>query len=312
MGGLSAERDISLMTGKKVAESLDKSKYQPIPIIITKDKEWLVNGKKMSEARALACCNMVFNALHGTFGEDGRIQAFLEYYGKPYTGSGVTASALAMDKLRSREIFRLSGFSVPKTLKIRAGDNYQALLNVFVNKVTGFPAVVKPCSNGSSVGVSIADDQANLEKAVKAAFEIEKKILVEEFIDGKELTCGVIENFNDQPVAALPVTEIIPRRGHKFFDYRAKYKSGYTNETTPAKIDGETAKKIQQTAVRAHQLLGCRAYSRADFILRDGEAYILEVNTLPGLTSASLLPKAAAAAGLTFGRLLDNIIDSSL
>lgn len=319
MGGLSAEHDVSLSTGMNVIENLDKSKYQAIGIKITKDKEWSVGDRKMTEQKALANCDVVFNALHGTFGEDGRVQALLEYYDKKYTGSGITASALAMDKLRSREMFKLAGLDVPKTLKIRKGENYQALLNVFTNKIAGFPVVVKPCSNGSSVGVSIVKNPSQLNKALESAFQVEKKVLIEDFIEGTEVTCGVLEN--GQSVSALPVTEIVPRRGHKFFDYDAKYKSGHSDEITPARIDGETTKKVQEIAVKAHQLLGCRAYSRTDMIISSNlpfdnaqsrNIYVLETNTLPGLTATSLLPRAALAAGLTLGQLLDKIIDSSL
>lgn len=312
MGGPSAEHDVSLATGWNVVQNLDRSKYEPFGIRITQDKEWMIRGRKTAEVKALENCDVVFNALHGTFGEDGRFQALLEYYGKKYTGSGITASALAMDKLRSREMFRLNGFTTPKTLKIKKGENYQALLNVFANKVAGYPVVVKPCSNGSSFGISVVGSQPQLDKAVKAAFRIDKKVLVEEFIAGTEVTCGVLENLNGHSASALPVTEILPKKGHKFFDYSAKYKTGHSDEITPARIDDETTKRVQDLAVKAHNLLGCRAYSRTDMIIKGKEIYILETNTLPGLTNNSLLPKAAFAAGLTFPQLLDKIIESSL
>ncbi len=310
MGGPSTEHEVSLSTGMNIIKNLDQSKYQSICIKITKDKEWLVGDKKMDERKALANCDLVFNALHGTFGEDGRVQALLEYYDKKYTGSGITASALAMDKLRSREMFKFAGLQVPKTLKIRAGDNYQALLNVFTNKICGFPVVVKPCSNGSSVGVSIVRNTSQLNKALELAFQVEKKVLVEDFIEGMEVTCGVLES--GRSISALPVTEIVPKRGHKFFDYDAKYKTGHSDEITPARIDEDTTKKVQEIAVRVHQLLGCRAYSRTDMIIKNNDIYVLETNTLPGLTANSLLPRAALAVGLTFPQLLDKIIESSL
>lgn len=309
MGGLSSEHDVSLATGRNVMENLDRSKYEPFGIKLTQNKDWLVRGRKTSEVKALANCDIVFNALHGTFGEDGRAQALLEYYGKKYTGSGIIASALAMDKLRSREMFKLAGLSVPKTLKIRKGDNYQALLNVFVNKIAGFPVVVKPCSNGSSFGVSIVSSLPQLSKALKSAFKIEKKVLVEEFIKGVEVTCGVVDS---SQAVALPVTEIVPKKGHKFFDFKAKYKTGHSDEITPARIDADTTKKVQDIAQKTHQLLGCRSYSRTDMIISNGNIYVLETNTLPGLTSNSLFPKAASVAGFTFSQLLDKIIESSL
>jgi len=323
MGGPSAEHEVSLATGKNVIGHLDRAKYQPIAIKLSKNNQarrrtcsesdllWFVDGRLMNMPEALKSCDIVFNALHGTFGEDGRVQALMEYYGTRYTGSGVIASALAMDKLRSREMFKLAGFCVPKTLKVKREENYQARLNLFITKITKFPIVVKPCSNGSSVGVKMVRSNNTLHKAIDEAFKLEKKILVEEFIKGREVTCGVLGNFNGQEVAALPVTEIIPVRGHKFFDYDAKYKTGHCREITPAQIDETTREKVQETAVRAHQLLGCRGYSRTDMILKNDNIFVLETNTLPGLTNNSLLPQAAKAAGLTFSQLLDKIIKNS-
>lgn len=312
MGGPSLEHDVSLLTGQNVLENLDRSKYQTSAIKISKNKKWFVDGKLSTDVDALKSCDIIFNALHGSFGEDGKAQALMEYHGVRYTGSGICGSVLAMDKLRSREIFKLAGLQVPKTLKIRKGDNYKALLKLFVGKVTNFPVVIKPCSSGSSVGVQMVKNYAQLEKAIKETFKLDGKILIEEFIDGKEVTCGVLENFNGQQAAALPVTEIVPKKGNKFFNYKAKYTVGQCDEITPAFLDEEVAKKVQETAVKTHQLLGCKAYSRTDMILRSNEIIVLETNTLPGLTTNSLLPKAAKTAGLTFTQLLDTIIQRSL
>lgn len=312
MGGPSAEHEVSLATGKNVLENLDRTKYRSVVIKLSKNNRWFINGRLTNIAGAFKSCDLIFNALHGTFGEDGRVQALMEYYGARYTGSGLTASALAMDKLRSREIFKLAGFDVPKTLKIKRGENYQARLNLFVTKITKPPVVVKPCSNGSSVGVKIILNENKLAKAIDEAFKLDKKVLVEEFIKGREVTCGALDNFNGQEVAALPVTEICPLKKNKFFNYDAKYKSGHCQEVTPASIDETTRQKVQEIAVRAHQLLGCRGYSRTDMILKNDSVYVLETNTLPGLTNTSLIPQAAQAAGLTFPQLLEKIIGSSL
>jgi len=336
MGGSSSEHEVSLATGDNVVANLDKAKYKPVVIKLSKNKKWSVNGRLTDMPKALKRCDLVFNALHGTFGEDGRIQALMEYYGTRYTGSGITASAIAMDKLRSREIFKLAGFCVPKTLKIKKEENYQARLNLFITKITKLPVVVKPCSNGSSVGVKIISDESKLIKAIDETFKLDKKVLVEEFIKGREVTCGVLDPALQQAdassekdhllsdgannfitltiggVTALPVTEIILVKGHKFFNYDAKYKTGHSQEITPAQIDNTTREKVQEIAVRAHQLLGCHSYSRTDMILRNDNIYVLETNTLPGLTTNSLLPQAAKSAGLTFSQLLDKIINSSL
>lgn len=322
MGGPSFEHEVSLATGKNILDNLDKIKYQPVAIkLSTSGKQWFLNGRLTSMPRALKSCDIIFNALHGAFGEDGRVQALLEYYGARYTGSGIAASALAMDKLRSREIFKLAGFCVPRTLEVKTGENYQARLNLFVTKITGLPVVIKPCSNGSSVGVQIINNSSKLVEVIDKTFKLDKKVLVEEYIKGKEVTCGVLENFD--PVksdghgasgepTALPITEIIPVKGHKFFNYDAKYKSGHCQEITPAQIDEATREKVQEIAIRAHQLLGCHGYSRTDMILRNDIIYVLETNTLPGLTTNSLIPQAAKVAGLTFSQLLEKIIENSL
>src|SRR3989344_789819 len=314
MGGPSSEHEVSLATGQNVIDNLDNTKYEPVAIKISKAGKWFLNGKPASQADALKGHDIVFNALHGTFGEDGKIQGILEHSGIKYTGSGIAGSAVAMDKFHSREIFKLAGFNVPRTMKLKRGENYMAQLNFFINKIVKLPVVVKPCSNGSSVGVQVVEDMAKLDKAVVAAFKLDKDVLVEEFIKGRELTCGVLENFNNEPVAALPVTEIIPVKNHKFFNYDAKYKTGHSNEITPAPLDEVLTKKAQDIAVRAHQVLGCKGYSRTDMILKQGNGtmYVLETNTLPGLTNNSLFPKAASVAGLTLTQLLDNIIESSL
>ena len=202
-----------------------------------------------------------------------------------------------------------------------------AHLRFFINKIVKLPVVVKPCSNGSSVGVQIIDDLNKLEKAVTDAFKMDRFVLVEEFIKGRELTCGVLDpaldnksgarNFSTLTigsVTALPVTEIIPVKNHKFFNYDAKYKTGHSNEITPAPLDEITTKKVGDITIRAHQVLGCSGYSRTDIILKNGNGtiYVLETNTLPGLTKNSLLPKSAQIAGLTISQLLDKIIESSL
>lgn len=337
MGGPSAEHEVSLATGKNVFDNLDRSKYQPIAIKLSKNKKWFVSGRLVNITKALKSYDLIFNALHGTFGEDGRAQALMEYYGTRYTGSGITASALAMDKLRSREIFKLAGFNVPKTLKIKKEENYQARLNLFMTKITKLPVVVKPCCSGSSVGVSIVRRISNLPSAIENAFKFCKKVLIEEFIKGREITCGVLDSPSQQvsvsgdenhllnggtnnltllldSVMALPVTEIMPSTKNKFYNYDAKYKDNKTRFKTPASLDEDIYKKVQNIAVRTHQLLGCKGCSRTDMIIKEGNStiYVLETNTLPGMTSHSLVPQAAKAAGLSFSQLLDRIIDSSL
>ncbi|OGN09253.1 MAG: hypothetical protein A3J46_04605 [Candidatus Yanofskybacteria bacterium RIFCSPHIGHO2_02_FULL_41_11] len=308
MGGSSSEHEISLLTGQNVINHLDKSKYQPIPIKISKNGSWFLNNKLSSQKDILKSCDMIFNALHGSFGEDGKLQAILEHQGIKYTGSGIAASALAMDKYHSREIFKLAGFNVPRTLKIKKDENYSARLNFFINKIIKLPVVVKPCSSGSSVGVQVVNNPKMVKKAVSETFKIDSQALVEEFIKGREVTCGVLD-VNGQ-TTALPVTEIVPLKNNKFFNFNAKYKDGHSNEITPAPIEESVYQKVQDVAIKAHEILNCRGYSRTDMMLKNGNGtiYILETNTLPGLTQASLLPKAALHAGISFPELLDKII----
>lgn len=295
MGGMSSEHEISLISGQNVFEYLDKNKYDVQKIIITKNGEWPIE--------ALKGIDVVFNALHGEYGEDGRIQGLLDCLGVKYTGSGVLASALGMDKIKSYELFKLHGLNIPRGVILKKRDkiDYE-----FSGKV-----VVKPSCLGSSVGISIIDDKQDLKKAIEKATERCGTIIIEEYIAGLEVTCGILDNFRNQKHFALPVTEIIPPDG-RFFDYEVKY-DGSTQEITPARIDKRLFKKIQEQAVKAHQILGCRGYSRVDFILKNRKTpYILEVNTLPGLTKESLLPKAAKAAGIEFSELLDIIIKNGM
>jgi len=289
MGGMSSEHEISLSTGENVIKHLDKKKYNIKPIVISKKGEWFVNNRKTTVDEALKGVGVVFNALHGEYGEDGRIQGLLDCFGVKYTGSGVLASALGMEKPRAYELFKLHGLAVPKAVTLK---NFKK-------------CVVKPACLGS-----IVSNKKDLKKAIKKAKERCDSVIIEEYIDGKELTCGIVENVKGQKYYALPVTEIIPPNG-RFFDYEVKY-DGSTQEITPARISKKLTKEIQKQAIKAHQILGCRGYSRPDFIVKNNKIYILEVNTLPGLTSESLLPKAARAAGIEFSELLNIIINNAV
>ncbi|MDP3793226.1 MAG: D-alanine--D-alanine ligase A, partial [Candidatus Uhrbacteria bacterium] len=180
MGGPSSEHEVSLATGQNVLEGLDRSKYEPLAVKILKAGQWFLNGKPTTADKVFQACDVVFNALHGYYGEDGKLQALLDHNKVRYTGSGVAASAIAMDKFHSRELFKLAGFNVPKTLKLLKGENYSARLQFFINKITKLPVVVKPCSNGSSVGVTIVEEASGLNKAITAAFKLDREVLVEE------------------------------------------------------------------------------------------------------------------------------------
>lgn len=309
MGGPSSEHEVSLATGENIFKSLDRKFFEPLKIKVLRDGKVWTNGRYAKFEKAVKSVDLCFLATHGEFGEDGRLQAILESYNVSYTGSGVLASALAMNKAKSRQLFSSHGLKTPKTLIVKENENFRSQLKFFVNKLIKMPVVVKPCSRGSSLGVSIVKRKNLLARAIQNAFKYDPEVLIEEYVDGREFTCGVVEkkaNGTTNPIA-LPVIEIIPNNEHDFFDYEAKYKKGATEEITPAQINESLAREIQEAAVKAHQILGCKDYSRSDFLVKNGKIYILELNTLPGLTDTSLIPKALKAAGWSIKRFLNNV-----
>lgn len=286
MGGPSSEREISLKSGKAVFEAFKQLGFDAVEIDIkTDDAEENIGLIKSHDL------NCAFLALHGRFGEDGQIQRILESADIPYTGSGVEASKLAMDKVLSRKIFETNGLAVPR-YKVFEKKSFLACWSNHLS----FPLVIKPATHGSSIGLSIIDREEDLVKAVDLAFSFDERIIIEEYIKGRELTVGILEE------RALPVIEIIPKRA--FFDFEAKYQAGLTEYVVPAQLKEEISEKTKQAALSAHKLLGCSGCSRVDLILNQDEIpFILEVNTIPGLTSTSLLPKAARCVGIEFGDL---------
>lgn len=318
-GGPSAEHDVSLASAQMIFEYLDRTKYDPFVVVISRDSLWVFpDGKEYNETDGVARIrheeDVVFAllALHGEFGEDGTVQALLDTAGIRYTGSGAKASMLGMDKIVSRDMFRAKGIAVPHAwffVREEFVRNQGDIIGSIQNKFT-FPLVIKPADRGSSVGISIVSDATKLVEAIREALEYSEQILVEEFIAGMELTAGVIEK--DGEVIALPLVEITPKK-NTFFDYESKYAEGGAEEIVPARISDEMTKKVQSIAKDTHTILGCRGYSRTDFIVRksDNQIFVLEINTLPGLTKTSLLPKAAESAGIDFVKLLDMIIESA-
>lgn len=311
-GGPSNEHEVSLKTGENILANLPE-KYSGHDIILTKNGDWLFNRQFSSPEKIFHRVNVVFNALHGYFGEDGKVQQILEYFNVPYTGSGVFASALGMNKILSRDIFSKAGLNMPKGVVINAGEDLFTAAKNVLNLISP-PWVVKPFNGGSSIGVFIVQNFNDLIKVI--SFEQTSKIIVEEYIKGREATCGVIENFRVQEYYSLPTIEIIPSDKHKFFNYQAKY-SGQSREICPGNFDRETKDKIEEMAKIAHQVLGCRHYSRQDFRISEragdkGKVYILEANTLPGLTTESLIPKAVEAIGSSYPEFLDHLINLAL
>jgi len=334
LGGTSTEHEISLLTGTTVINALDKNKYNIKPVKIEKNGTWLVPNGYIKEnsnfefrisnfeflnfntGLALnsikkANVDVVFIALHGKFGEDGTIQGLLDLAGIPYTGSGVMASALAMNKVKSMEIFKFHGLKVPPYLvfdKIQFQDNLVEIINEIKTKL-GFPCVLKPTDGGSSAGVYILKSEKEIKQAVRKAFEVTNKLMFQQYIKGDEVTCAVLDT-GKAPIA-LPPTQIIPKISD-FFDYKAKYTPGASEEITPARFPQKTNKKIQEISLKAHKILECSGLSRADMIVSDDDIYILETNTIPGMTQISLYPQAAEKIGLSFEVLLDKMIECAL
>ena len=297
-GGISSEREVSISSGDQVYEALDHNKYDIIRYDPKTDLPQLVADASKIDAALII--------LHGPFGEDGTVQGLLDLLDIPYQGSGVLGSSLAMNKLASKYLYETSGLLVPSYVAIGKNDTLDT--DACVQRL-GLPLVVKPVCSGSSVGISIVKSKDLLKEAVDKAFEQDSMVLIEAHIDGIELTGGVIGN--DQ-LEALPIIEIIPSESFDFFDYEAKYTAGATNEICPARIDEVMTKKSQEIAKTAHKALFCKGYSRTDMILNGQDVYVLETNTIPGMTATSLLPLAAGEAGIPFGRLLDRLIELSI
>jgi D-alanine-D-alanine ligase len=297
-GGKSAERDVSLKSGEQVYQALDKSKYDIHRYDPRDDLDRLVR-----EAPELDVALVI---MHGRGGEDGTLQGMLDLLGIPYQGSGVLGSALGMNKELSKILYQQAGLTVSKSWFFSRDE---APSSREIEARLGLPVVIKPVNEGSSIGVTKARSLAELEKGLEAAFPYDHRVLVEEFLEGVEVTGGVLGNAN---LTALPLVEIIPSDQYDFFDYEAKYKPGASTEICPARVDEEITKKAQEAALTAHRALQCRGYSRTDMIVRDGEIYVLETNTIPGMTATSLFPQAAQAMGLAFPQLLDRLIDLAL
>jgi D-alanine-D-alanine ligase len=333
MGGKSAEREVSLATGRQALNALDPEKYEVYALDTASGQRFLPDAAGLRQTAKLLTAadgqtpvtaltelpqvapaqrpDVVFIALHGPGGEDGTVQGFLEMLGIPYTGSGVLASALAMDKVRCKALLSTENIIMPADVVF---DRYdvprlrRAGRDVAQN--LGFPVVVKPSRQGSTYGCTIVEDEAGIAASLEEAFRYDDTVLVEQKLEGTEITVAVLGN--RQPVA-LPVIEIIPPNG--FFDYEAKYsqdESKAAREIVPARIDEAAAEEAKSIALACHRILGCRGMSRTDMFVTEDGVVTMEVNTIPGMTPTSLLPKAAAAAGIPFPQLLDGLIKLAL
>lgn len=332
-GGISTEREVSIVTGTQVCQGLRKLGHRAILLDvffgteernlfdqadydIEKEAERLRDlTSEISEERkrrrgmlgnnVLSYCeeaDVVFMGLHGSNGEDGKIQAMFEMMGIRYTGCGHLGSALAMDKELTRQLLTAHGVPMPKGYCMAKGEDKDEMRRE--NKVS-FPCVVKPACGGSSVGVSIAENEEEFDRALAAAFLLEDRVIVEEYIKGREFSVGVLGG------KALPIIEIEPLQG--FYDYKNKYEAGCTRETCPANLPEDLSERMQSCAQKVHQVLRLTAYSRMDFLMdQEGRFYCLEANTLPGMTPTSLLPQEAAAVGMNFPQLCEELIRLSM
>jgi len=297
-GGKSSEREVSLKSGAQVYQALNQDKYAIRRYDPLTDLERLVH-----ESRDLDAALII---MHGRGGEDGSLQGLLDLLEIPYQGSGILASALAMNKELSKAIYRQAGLQVPRALIF---DRAGAPSPQEIEAALGLPVVIKPVNEGSSIGITKAATPEALSTGLAAAFALDNRVLVEEFIQGTEVTGGVLGNARLQ---ALPLVEIIPSSTYAFFDYEAKYQPGATEEICPARLSPELTKRAQECALTAHKALGCRGYSRTDMMIREQEIFVLETNTIPGMTATSLFPQGAKAAGIDFPDLLDTLINLAL
>ncbi len=322
LGGTSSERDVSLMTGKSIYEALKRIGYR-IKIVdpglgvnqYSTDEDYFkgISNHELSDRNYLSAVNsnlfdgvdIAFNALHGKWGEDGAIQSLLEIRSIPYTGSGVLACSISMNKAFSKVMFLHDGVQTPRWIVVNKNEESIEQIKLRINKTLGYPCVVKPNDQGSAIGLTICKEESQLEEAIKLSDKYSTSTIIEEYIDGYEVTVGVI---NEE---VLPVIEIKPK--HDFYDYECKYTHGMSEYEVPANLPEKVTEHLQQQALLAYNSIGCKTYGRIDFrVSKEYKTYCLEINTLPGMTSTSLLPKAAKADGISFEDLVDRIIISSL
>jgi D-alanine-D-alanine ligase len=318
MGGRSSEHEISLASAQSVIEALDPSRYEVAEVAIGRDGRWeLPSGKSAESAAetlpvparssvpdALAAVDVVFPILHGPFGEDGTVQGLLELAGVPYVGAGVAASALCMDKDLFKKVLRDSGVPAARHHTIRLRDE--------VSNPFGYPVFVKPARLGSSVGISKVHSPDELEPAVALARRHDEKVIVEEFVPGTEVECGVLGNLGagERPLASV-VGEIVPHA--EWYDYSAKYDEGGSDIIVPARIPDETARRVQELAVDSFVATECEGMARVDFFVRpDGEPVVSEINTIPGFTATSVYAKLFEASGIAYPELLERLVQLAL
>ena len=322
-GGQSSEHIVSRMSCTSVLNNLDANKYEITLVGIDLDggwhyldakqtdlakNTWLDNSSMVEDVYGLLKNqDVAFPVLHGMYGEDGRLQTLLEMLEIPYTGSGMLASALGMDKAASKRIMQAAGIATPKSLIFVKGETHD-FCGEILSAFKKMPVVVKPATQGSSIGVEIVKNDTDINSAMEKAFTYSREVVVEEFIQGKELTVAIMQDGG--MAVALPVINIVPHSG--VYDFHSKYTKGETEYLVPAPLDKETTRHVQELAVATYKVLGCSGVARVDVMLDEaGKGYVLEANTVPGMTATSLVPKAAAAVGISFPDLCEKILLSA-
>ncbi len=308
-GGLGGEYEVSLKTGSSVLKHLPPH-YSGRDILITRDGQWHLGGLPTTPALAAKSVDVFFNALHGEFGEDGQIQKIFDDLGVKYTGAGHLASALAMDKPTSKNLFAKAGLRVPQGRVVKAGEDLHLVAPDIFKRVAP-PWVVKPADRGSSLGLFLAKTVHQLIDAIKSCLNHTDNVLVEEYLRGKEATVGVVEGLRGEPIYALLPIEIRRPAGKAVWDYEDKY-NGATKEICPGTFTAAEKAELSRQAALAHQTLGLAHYSRSDFIVTPRGVYIIETNSLPGMTSESLLLKALQAVGVEYPHFLDHVLRLAL
>ena len=328
MGGRSGEHDVSLDSGRATLTHLPTERFEAFGVLLGRDGRWRLgregvppdagdDGLPLPEGlRALLdrAPDVVFLAMHGPEGEDGKLQSLFDLVDQPYAGSDAYASSLAMNKPAAKRVYQANDIPVADDLLLFRGtwESDPDAVVAQVRERFAAPWVCKTPKLGSSVGLDIVPTEGDLRGALAGLFVLDERVLVEDFVAGRELTCAVLDGVAFGPCRALPLVEVTPV-GEPFFNYRAKYTPGVAREVCPAPVPAEVTAQVQALGVRAHQALGCRGFSRTDFILRnDGRLVTLETTTIPGLTETSLLPQAAAAAGLSFAELVAGMATSAL
>ncbi len=311
-GGLSNEYDVSLKTGAAVISSIDRQVFEPIDVIITRGGEWLINGYTRFPEQILHAVDVVFIALHGAYGEDGTVQRLLDRYCVKYTGSKAMPSSVAMHKALTKDTLKHTGIKMAPHMVVRkdALHDVHALTDKIVD-MFGPQYVIKPVSSGSSVGTMMVKNPALLPQALKDALTQHEEVIVEARIMGREATCGVVENYRNEPLYSLPPIEIVPPPQAEFFDNTVKY-NGSTDEICPGRFSYDIKQELESSARLVHESLGLSQYSRSDFIVAQDGIYFLEVNTLPGLTMESLFPKAINAVGGTYSGFITHLLTDAL